>query len=84
MNLVTEGKGYASELIEKAKKWLDTPEAKEILNMKYLNWYAMRENKASIALAKKSGFLKGTITKTIRIGGAVHTDVDITIMYRRW
>lgn len=50
------GKGYASEMVKMAKDWLETPEAKEILQMKTLNWYAHRENDPSIALGKKHGF----------------------------
>lgn len=49
-------KGYASELVKEAQKWLDTPEAKEMLNVSTLNWFAYRDNPASIALAKKMGF----------------------------
>lgn len=50
------GKGYASELVDKAQKWLDTPQAKEVLGMSTLNWFARRENEPSIALSKKYGF----------------------------
>lgn len=51
------GKGYATDLVEKAKKWLDTPEAKDVLNVSVLNWFAKNENKTSISLAKKAGFV---------------------------
>lgn len=50
------GKGYASELVQKAQDWLDTPQAKEILKINTLNWFAKRENEPSLALAKKYGF----------------------------
>lgn len=50
------GKGYASELVQKAQNWLETPQAKEALNVSTLNWFARRENDPSIALAKKYGF----------------------------
>lgn len=49
-------KGYGRELVEDAKKWLESPEAKDILGMKLLGWGAEVENKSSIALAKRSGF----------------------------
>lgn len=50
------GKGNAADLVKKAKKWLETPQAQEILGMNSLNWFALRNNEASINLAKKSGF----------------------------
>lgn len=50
------GKGYASELVKKAQDWLETPQAKEILEMNTYNWFAKRENAASINIAKKYGF----------------------------
>lgn len=50
------GKGYASDLVTKAQKWLESPEAKDVLNITLLDWYARRENDASIDLAKKYGF----------------------------
>lgn len=52
------GKGYASDLVKKAQDWLDSPEAKEALNVSTLNWFAKRENAASLALAKKRGFIE--------------------------
>lgn len=51
-------KGYASGLVDKAKKWLDSSEAKNILEINMLEWNAYRENEASIALAKRHGFSK--------------------------
>lgn len=50
------GKGHANSLVKKAQNWLDSPQAKDILEMNTLNWTAKNENKASIDLAKKSGF----------------------------
>ena len=50
------GKGYASELVQKAKDWLDTPQAKEVLEINTLDWFARRTNDPSIGLAKKYGF----------------------------
>lgn len=54
------GKGYASEMVKTAKEWLETPEAKEILKMNTLTWYADPENNASIGLGKKYGFVEKT------------------------
>lgn len=51
------GKGYASELINDGKKWLETPEAKELLKMRYLDWFALRENQVSVQLAKRNDFV---------------------------
>ena len=42
------GNGYASELINEGKKWLETPEAKELLKIRYLDWFALRENQVSV------------------------------------
>lgn len=52
----SRGKGYAADLVKKAQDWLETPEAKEALNVSTLNWFARRENDPSISLAKKYGF----------------------------
>lgn len=49
-------KGYASELVKKAKKWLESDEAKVVLQINTLNWFSLRENASSLALAKKYGF----------------------------
>lgn len=50
------GKGYASSLVKKAQKWLDSPEAKDILEIDTLHWDAKKGNTVSINLAKKYGF----------------------------
>lgn len=47
------GKGYSSELVKKAQKWLDSDEARKVLNISYLAWGADPKNLASIELAKK-------------------------------
>ena len=52
------GKGHANSLVKKAQDWLDSPQAKDILGMNTLNWFARNENEASIGLAKKSGFVE--------------------------
>lgn len=49
-------KGYASDLVKQAQNWLDSDEAKKSMNISTLNWFAYRDNPASIALAKKMGF----------------------------
>lgn len=51
-------KGYASELVVKAKEWLETPQAKEVMDIDVLEWNAYRENQASINLAERHGFEK--------------------------
>lgn len=49
-----EGHGYASKGAEYATKWFDKYGSK---NMSELRWHAFSENSASIAVAKKSGFV---------------------------
>lgn len=54
------GKGYASEMVKAAKEWLKTAEAKEILKMRTLTWYADPENIVSIGLGKKHEFVESS------------------------
>ena len=49
------GKGYASQNVEKAIKWVDKYGKKSV---KELEWIADRNNTASINLAKKYGFVE--------------------------
>lgn len=55
-NANARGRGHANDLVKKAERWLGSKEAKDILQINTLNWFAKRENTPSVAFSKKQGF----------------------------
>lgn len=52
----TRGQGYADELVEDMVEWLSMSDEARDMDIEKINWFARRDNSASLCLATKHGF----------------------------